>query len=99
MSLDFDRKALRNLCERYQVQRLHLFGSVLTDGFDRDSDVDVLVEFPEDEKPGLFHLGGLQQRLTDLLGRPVDLKTPAFFDEADRRRILEESSVEYERVA
>jgi len=44
-----DRAAIKAFCERHHVARLAVFGSVLRDDFDADSDVDVLVEF----RPGV----------------------------------------------
>ncbi|HUB07597.1 MAG TPA: nucleotidyltransferase family protein [Myxococcales bacterium] len=56
---------------REGVRSLALFGSVARGTASAGSDIDLLVEF---ERPvGLFAFVGLQQRLTELLGRPVDL--------------------------
>jgi hypothetical protein len=62
-----------DLCRRYQVHRLALFGSVLRDDFRSDSDVDVLVDFAPAAQVGFITLARLQRELADLLGRPVDL--------------------------
>lgn len=99
MEFDFDQNQLRDLCEQHGVRRLRFFGSVLTDRFDPQSDVDVLVEFVSDRTPSLFELGRLQQDLSDLFGRTVDLKTPGFFDDSTLEAILESSSLQYDRAA
>lgn len=52
---------------------LFLFGSILTDRFRPDSDVDILVETDPLQPPGLLALGGLQMDLSDILGRTVHL--------------------------
>jgi len=62
-----------DLCRRYQVQRLALFGSVLRDDFRFDSDVDILVDFDPAAQVGFVALARLQRELAELLGRPVDL--------------------------
>jgi hypothetical protein len=62
-----------DLCRRYQVRRLALFGSVLRDDFRSDSDVDVLVDFDPHAQVGFITLARLQRELAELLGRPVDL--------------------------
>lgn len=62
-----------DLCQRYQVRSLALFGSVLRADFHSGSDVDVLVDFNPDAQIGLIALARLQRELADLLGRPVDL--------------------------
>lgn len=68
--------AIRNLCREYGVLRFEVFGSVCTPDFDPTrSDVDFLVEYPEDYEfgPWLKRYFEFQERLEDLLGRPVDL--------------------------
>lgn len=62
-----------DLCRRYQVHRLALFGSVLRDDFRFDSDVDILVDFGPAAQVGFVALARLQRELAELLGRPVDL--------------------------
>lgn len=65
------------LCRRYGVARLDLFGSAATDNFDpQRSDLDFLVEFDGDSA-GLFdRYFGLKESLEALYGRSVDLVTP-----------------------
>ncbi len=63
------------LCEKYHIARLSLFGSVIRDDFNRDSDVDVLVEFESGKTPGLRFFT-IQDELTQLFGRRVELNTP-----------------------
>lgn len=69
---------LTSLCRRYHVRRLELFGSA-TEGFDPDtSDLDFLVEFEELEPPAFADAYfGLQESLSALFQRPVDLVSPA----------------------
>lgn len=62
-----------DLCRRYQVRRLALFGSILREDFRSDSDVDILVDFEPAAQVGFITLARLQRELADLLGRPVDL--------------------------
>ena len=62
-----------NLCQRFQVHSLALFGSVLREDFRPDSDVDMLVDFDPNAQIGFLALARLQRELADLLGRPVDL--------------------------
>lgn len=69
-----DIEAIQRACERYGVERLRVFGSVLTDHFDTEkSDVDFLVAF----RPGrenLFHdYFDLKFELERITGRGVDL--------------------------
>jgi predicted nucleotidyltransferase len=67
------RKQLVELCRRYHVRRLALFGSVLREDFRPDSDVDVLVMFEPDAHVGFMALGHMKRELSVLFQRPVDL--------------------------
>ena len=70
------KAALPDLRREFKVQELYLFGSFARGDYGPESDVDVLVEFQPDSRPTLFTLAGLQIRLTELLGRDVDVGTP-----------------------
>jgi predicted nucleotidyltransferase len=58
---------------RAGVRHLSLYGSVARGDAEADSDVDLLVELDPGACIGLFALGALERRLTELVGRPVDL--------------------------
>lgn len=64
---------IQAFCRKHRIRRLALFGSVLREDFRPDSDVDVLVDFEEGEGPGLFELVGMQEELSAILGRQIDL--------------------------
>lgn len=64
---------LATFCGRWQVRELALFGSVLRDDFTPASDVDVLVSFDDDAPWSLWDLTTMQDELSSLLGRQVDL--------------------------
>jgi uncharacterized protein len=64
---------LRNVCAKYHVRRLALFGSALRSDFTAESDVDFLVEFDPNASIGLFELAGMQMDLEQLFGRKIDL--------------------------
>ena len=68
---------IQDFCRHHHIRKLALFGSVLRDDFDMESDIDILVEFEEGHIPG-FDFFQIQEELSDLLGRPVDLNTPGF---------------------
>ena len=73
--IDDHRAALEELCRRYRVRSLFLFGSAARDDFDPEcSDVDLLVEF-EALPPGGYADAyfGLREALEDLFDRAVDL--------------------------
>lgn len=73
------------------VRSLRLFGSITRGEAGPDSDIDILVEFEPDARIGLFEFVRLQQRLSELLGRPVDLVTPDALQKRMKERILSEA--------
>jgi predicted nucleotidyltransferase len=66
---------LKALCRRFAVNRLEIFGSAVSGGFQAlHSDLDFLVEFQERDSPGYAdRYFGLLESLEQLFGRPVDL--------------------------
>ena len=89
------RAPLADLCHRYHVSRLEVFGSAADGTFDpQRSDIDFLVEFLPDQYlgPWLAHYFDFQAALEKLLGRKVDLvmpsamKNPYFIREVNRTR-------------
>ena len=64
---------IRALCAEYPIRELAVFGSVLTNSFGEASDVDFLIEFEPEATVGFLTLAALQERLSSIVGRPVDL--------------------------
>jgi predicted nucleotidyltransferase len=86
-----------DLCEKYGVKRLDLFGSAAGDGFDPEvSDLDFVVSFERRDPPGLFNrYFGLEEDLEALFGRSVDLvmegalqKSRRFAESVEGSRVL-----------
>ena len=65
--------ALIGFCRRWKVAKLWLFGSVLSERFSPESDLDVLVSFAPDAPWTLFDLVRMRDELAEMAGRPVDL--------------------------
>jgi predicted nucleotidyltransferase len=87
---------LVDFCKAHRIRRLALFGSVLREDFTPGSDVDVLVEFEADARVGMIRLAALENELSQLFGRKVDLNTPGFLSKYYRDRILNEAEVHYD---
>lgn len=68
-----DLVAISDLCRRWRVTELSLFGSVLRDDFRPDSDIDVLVTFAADAPWSLLDLVTMREHLRQILGREVHL--------------------------
>ena len=92
--LDIPEKKIEEFCRRNNIRRLALFGSVLGADFCSDSDVDELVEFEPGTRIGLKFFA-LQEELSRMLGRKVDLNTPGFLSKYFRNRIMEEAEDQY----
>jgi len=73
LKIKIPNENLNIFCQRYQVRRLSLFGSVLRDDFRPDSDVDVLVQFDPGARVSFMTLGKMQRELATIFQRPVDL--------------------------
>ncbi len=87
--------SLAGFCERHHITRLALFGSALRDDFGPQSDVDVLVEFHPAHVPGLIRLAGMAHELSELMGRPVDMRTPADLSRYFRDEVVQSAIVKY----
>ncbi len=87
-------EALAEFCRRNGIRKLSLFGSVLRDDFGPESDVDVLVEFEPEAHPGLAFFR-MEEELSELLGRKVDLNTIGFLSPHIRERVLAEAEALY----
>ena len=84
-------------CIRNHVRKLSLFGSVLTDRFREESDVDMLVEFEAGHVPGLIELAGMEIEISELVGRKVDLRTAGELSPYIRERAMSSAVLQYER--
>lgn len=83
------------LCKKYKVNKLFVFGSILTDRFNDDSDVDLVVSFNKAEVSDYFdNYFDFKYSLEDLFGREVDLleeqtiKNPYLKKNVDATKIL-----------
>jgi uncharacterized protein len=66
--------AIAEFCRRHGVKRLYLFGSILNEEFDDESDVDVMIEMKDGDAPQSFEESfGMADELEDIFGRKVDL--------------------------
>jgi predicted nucleotidyltransferase len=92
--LKLPKNKIDDFCRRHNVRRLALFGSVLGEDFTPESDVDVLIEFEPGTRIGLRFFA-LQDELSQIVGRKVDLNTPGFLSKYFRERVMEEAEDQY----
>jgi hypothetical protein len=73
IKITLPQKQIRDFCLKWKVTEMALFGSVLSEEFRPDSDIDVLVSFKDDAAWSLFDLVDMTDELRDIFGREVDL--------------------------
>ena len=92
--LGVDGRRLAEVCRRYGVAELAVFGSVARGEEGAGSDVDVLVEFAPGVTHGLTYVA-LEQELSKVFGREVDLATKKWLKAGVRGEILADAVVIY----
>ena len=95
ITLSFDRERLVDLCRRHGIRRLSVFGSAARGEMLPESDIDLLVEFTPGHHVGLQFIA-IQDELSTLVGREVDLNTPGFLSPHFRDRVTAEAIPIYE---
>jgi len=93
--IEIPRERIAEFCKKHHIRRLSFFGSVISDHFTQDSDVDVLVEFEPGKIVGLIRLAGMELELSEIMGRKVDLRTPADLSRYFREEVLTSAEVQY----
>ncbi len=84
------RSRIADICKRYHVRRMSLFGSAAVGAERPDSDVDLLVEFIPGEAPSGFGLVSMQEELSQAFsGRKIDLAFPSVLSNPFRRSAIE----------
>jgi predicted nucleotidyltransferase len=98
INIDIPKSRIEDFCRRHHIQRLAFFGSVLRDDFSPDSDVDVLVEFEPDAQVGLITLAGMENELSDILKRGVEMHTTQSLNPQFRDEVLDVAETQYEQA-
>ena len=93
--IDIPKEKVAAFCRRHPIRKLSFFGSVLREDFGPESDIDVLVEFEPGHVVGYFRFAEMESELSNLLGRKVDLRTPAELSPYFRQEVLDTAEVEY----
>lgn len=94
-NIELPTEETRALCRRYHIRELALFGSVLRADFGPGSDIDVLVEFEPEARIGYQRFFRLQDELSALWGREIDLFTPNSLKPFARAQALQSKAVIY----
>lgn len=90
------QKKIETFCRKWKVSELSLFGSVLSEEFRPDSDIDVLISFMADAGWGLFDFVDMLDELEGIFGRKVDMvEKEALRNPFRRKRIISSKEVIY----
>ena len=99
--LNIQPSQLEEFCQQWQIVEMSLFGLVLRDDFKAKSDIDILVSFADDAKITFFDLEVIEEQLSKLFNRPVDVVTKRAIEQSHnwirKKNILENSRVIYEQ--
>ena len=95
LPIRIDQEEIAAFCLRHHLIRMALFGSVLTDRFHPDSDVDVLFEYHPEHIPSLFDVAAMEEELSAILGRKADMRTPRDLSRRFRDEVLRNAVVQY----
>lgn len=95
-NLQIPQESLAEFCRRHHIGKLSLFGSILSEDFHAESNIDILVEFEPMHTPGLIRLAKIEMELSAMLGnRNVDVRTPDDLSRYFRAEVLKEAEVQY----
>ncbi len=95
LPIRIDNNRIAHFCETHHIVKLAFFGSILTDRFTPESDVDVLVEFDPAHIPGMIRLCGMERELSGIIGRKVDMRTPNDVSRYFRDEVMNAAIVQY----
>jgi predicted nucleotidyltransferase len=99
--LSLSAEEITQLCQQWHITELALFGSVLSDQFNPDSDIDILIRFAPDARQGLLTLAKIKHELETRIGREVDLALKDSIETSEnwirRNEILKTDQVIYEQ--
>lgn len=92
---------IAQLCQRWSITEMALFGSVLSDQFNADSDIDILIRFAPNARQGLLTLSKIKHELETRIGREVDIALKESVENSEnwirRHEILKTTQVIYEQ--
>ena len=90
-----DGLSLAEVCRRYGVKELLLFGSAVRGEMRPESDIDIMVEFEPGARIGLIKFESFADELESLAGRRVDLVTKRGMKPWVRTRVLKDARIIY----
>ncbi len=99
--LGISTEEIARFCQRWNITEIALFGSVLSDRFHADSDIDILIRFAPNARQGLLTIAKIKHELEDSIGREVDIAVKESIENSEnwirRQEILKTAQVIYEQ--
>jgi predicted nucleotidyltransferase len=99
--LGISLEELAQFCQQWNIIELALFGSVLSNQFHADSDIDILIRFKSNARQGLLTLAKIKHELEASIGREVDIVLIESVENSEnwirRNEILKKAQVIYEQ--
>ena len=94
--VELPEQTVKELCHRFSIKEMAVFGSSLRDDFGEASDVDFLVSFRDDAQITLFDILALEEALKSSLHRDIDVvERESLSNPIRRKNILNSSEVIY----
>lgn len=97
--LNLSKVEIAQFCQKWHIEEFALFGSVLSDRFNENSDIDILLSFQPNSRQGLLTLAKIKHELETLLSREVDIALKQAILSSDnwirRQEILQTAKVIY----
>ena len=66
---------IKIFCNKWQINKMSFFGSVNTEKFNTESDIDILLSFNDNVSVGFFELSDIKVELEHMFDRKVDIIT------------------------
>jgi len=94
--LEQKKNELRNICQAFHVKRMYVFGSLILNTFNKDSDIDLLISFADglSVEEYVNNYFSLHDKLRDLFNRDIDIITettlsnPYFIESINESKVL-----------
>ncbi|MGK7954713.1 MAG: nucleotidyltransferase family protein [Crocosphaera sp.] len=98
-NLGLSNPQLARFCKKWGIIELSLFGSILGDQFNQNSDIDILLQFSPDSRQGLLTLAKIKYELEKMTGRVIDIAVKESIENSEneirRQEILNTAKVIY----
>ncbi|NEP91057.1 MAG: DNA polymerase subunit beta [Okeania sp. SIO2C2] len=99
--LGISTQEIAQFCQCWNITEMALFGSVLSDRFHADSDIDILIRFAPNVRQGLLTLAKIKHELESSMGREVDIAVKESIENSENwirhQEILKTAQVIYEQ--